>query len=125
MYECDWWNTHKTDNNVKQHLRESFHYRKPLREEKVLEFVKSGCLFGYVQCDFEVIENLREHFSIFLPIFNSIIVGRDDISPYTGEYAEKEGLLTHPTRMLISSSSLENGTIITLLFPFCLDFGRV
>ena len=45
MYECDWWNTHKTDNNVKQHLRESFRYKKHLRGEKCFEIVKSGSLF--------------------------------------------------------------------------------
>ena len=41
------------------------------------------------------------------------------------DYAEKEGLLCQPRRMLISSYFLENGTLITLLLLFYLDLGLV
>ena len=41
------------------------------------------------------------------------------------DYAEKEGFLTQPKRMLKSSYSLENGTIITLLLLFYLDLRMV
>ena len=58
MYECYWWNMYKTKNIVKHHLRETFYFKVPLREEKFLEIIKSGTLFCYVQCDFEVPENL-------------------------------------------------------------------
>ena len=59
MYECDWWKMYTTDNIVKQLLRESFPSKMPLREERLLENIKFGSLFGYVQCDIEVPENLR------------------------------------------------------------------
>ena len=58
MCECDCWNMYKTDNFVKQHLRESLPCKSPLREERFQENVKSGSLFGYVQCDNEVPDNL-------------------------------------------------------------------
>ena len=41
------------------------------------------------------------------------------------EYAEKEGLLTQPRTMLISSYFLENGAINTPLLLFDLDLGLV
>ena len=47
MYECDWWKVYKTDNIVKLHVRESFPYKMLLREETLLENIKSGNLFGY------------------------------------------------------------------------------
>ena len=94
MYECDWWTMYKTDKNAKQHLRESFPYNMPLREEKLLGNIKSGSLFGYVQCDIEVPENLREFFVNFPHIFKNINFGRDDSGPFLKEDAEKEGLLT-------------------------------
>ena len=113
-YECDRWNLYKTDNVVKQHLRESFLWEaffrgkmptKCLPEKRLLENIKSGSLFGYVQCNIEVPENLREAFANFPPIFRNINVGRDDISPSMKEFAEK-GILTQPRRMLISSDFL-------------------
>ena len=99
MYECEWWNMSKTNNFAKQHLHESFPYKK----RRLLENIRSGSLFGYVQCDIEVPENLREAFANFLPIFKNINVDRDDIGPFMKKYAENEGILTQPKIMLISS----------------------
>ena len=67
MWECEWWNLFETTNCVKQHLRESFPYKRPLREESPLEQIRSGKLFGYVQCDIEVPEELKKEFVIFNP----------------------------------------------------------
>ena len=59
MWECEWWNLYKTTTCVKEHLRESFPYKPPLREETLLEQIRSGELFGYVQCDIEVPEERK------------------------------------------------------------------
>ena len=82
MHKCNWWKLCKTDKFVKQHLREPFSYKRPLREGRLLENLKSGGLFGYVDSDFEVPRNLREAFAIFPPIFKIKNVGRDDIRPF-------------------------------------------
>ena len=94
-----------------------------LREEKLLENIKLGSLFGYVQSHIEVPENLREALANFPPIFKNNKNGRDDIGPFMKENAEKEGILTQPRRMPTSSYFLENGRIITPLLLFYLDFG--
>ena len=36
MWESEWWNLYKTTTCVKKHLRESFSYKRPLREENLL-----------------------------------------------------------------------------------------
>ena len=36
MYECEWWQLYKTNIVVKQHLRQSFPYKIPLSEKRVL-----------------------------------------------------------------------------------------
>ena len=97
-----------------------FPFQMLFREERLLEIIKSGSIFGYVQCDSEVPESLREAFANFPPIFKNIIVGRDDIDPFMKEYTRKEGNLNQPRRMVISSYFLENGTIITPLLLFFL-----
>ena len=114
---------YKTDNIVKQHLRESSPYKLLLRQERLLENFKSGSLFGYVQNFIEVPENLRECFANFPPIIKNINVGKYDIGPFMEEYGENERLLIQPRRMLISSFFLENGTIITPLRLFYLVLG--
>ena len=79
----------------------------------------------YVQCDIEVPEKFRETSANFAFNFKNNVVARDDICPFLEKYAEKEGLLTQPRRMLTSSHLLKNGTAITPLLPFYVDAGLV
>ena len=37
MWECEWWNLYITTTWVKEHLTESFPYKRPLKEERLLE----------------------------------------------------------------------------------------
>ena len=71
MWECERWNRYKTTTCVKEPLRESFSYKRPLREERLLEQGLSGKLFGYVQCDIEMPEELRKDFANFPPFFQN------------------------------------------------------
>ena len=90
MYENDWWKITRQI-ILEQRLREPFPCKIPLREERPLENIKTGSLFGYVQCDIEVPRNLREAFANFPTIFMKINVGKDDIGLFMKEYAKKEG----------------------------------
>ena len=103
IWECEWWNLCKTMPCVKEPLRESFPYKRPLREERLLEQIRSGELFGYVQCDIEVLEELKKNFANFPPIFKNSNLGRHDIGLPMKDFAEKEGLLCQPRKTLISS----------------------
>ena len=125
MWECEWWNLFKTTTCVKQHLRESVPYERPLREENQLEQKRSGKLFGYVQCDIQEPEELKKNFANFPPIFKNTNTCRHDIGLLMKDYAEKEGLLCQPRKIMISSYFLENGTLITPLLLFYLDLGLV
>ena len=80
-------------------------------------------LFGYVQCDFENPEELRERFPIFPPIFKNCDVGREYIGKFMLDYAERKALILKPQRMLILSYKLNNGCVITPLLKFCLKLG--
>ena len=79
-------------------MRESFPYKRPLREESLLEQIRSGKLFGFVQCDIEVPETLKEKFVNFPPFLKTTNVGRHDIGSLMQDYAEKEGLLCQPRK---------------------------
>ena len=103
MWECEWWRLYKTTSTVKQHIREHFPYRRSLAAEQLLEEIKKGKLFRYVQCDIEVPENLRPKINNFPPIFNNTLVSRSDIGDLIRNYAEEESLLSQIRKMLISS----------------------
>ena len=89
MWECEWWNLYKTTTCVKEHLRESYPHKRPLREKRLLEQVRSGKLFAYVPCDLEVPEELKKNFAGFPPIFKITNVSRHDIGLLRKIYAEK------------------------------------
>ena len=93
LWECEWWNLYRTATCVKEHLRESFPYKLPLREETLLEQTRSGKLFCYVQCDIEVPEELKKKFANFTSFFKNTNVGQHDIGILMKDYAEEEGLL--------------------------------
>ena len=125
MKECECWNLYKTTTCVKEHLRESFPNKRPLRDERLLEQIGGRKLFGFVQYDIERPEVLTRSFANFLPIFKNINVGRHDIGLLLKYYAEKEGLLCQPRKMLIWSYFLENGNLIIPLLLFYLDLELV
>ena len=121
MWECKWRKLYRTDATVKKHLRAKFPYQRPLSEERLMQEI--GRLFGYVQCDLKVPEHLNTYFAKFPPIFKNTVVSRKVIGDLMKEYAEKEGIMSQPRRMLISSFHLNNGTIITPLLLYYLNLG--
>ena len=125
MLECAWWRLYKTTKTVKQHIREHFPYRRSLAAEQLLEEIKKGKLFGYVKCDIEVPESLRVNFANVPPIFKNTSISRKDIGDLMKNYAEDERLLSRPRKKLITSFTLQIGTLITPLLLFYLQLGLV
>ena len=78
-WECKWWELYRTDTTVKNHLRADFPYQQPLSEERLMQEIKSGRLFGYVQCDLKAPEHLKSHFANF-PQFSKILLYVEMIS---------------------------------------------
>ena len=123
--ECEWWRLYETSNTDKQHIRKHFPYRRSHAAEQLLEEIKEGKIFGYVQCDFDVPENLRSKFVNFPLLFKDTLVSKNDIGDLMNTYAEEQGILSQPRKMLKSSFTIQNGTLITPLLLFCLQLGLV
>ena len=123
MWECGWWESFKTDDKIKNHVRTDFPYKRPLSTDSLLAKIKDGSLLGYVQCNLVVPDELKSKFAKFPPNFKNTEVGRNDNGALMENYAIENEMLKHPQRMLISSFKLENGTVITPLFKFYLELG--
>ena len=78
-----------------------------------------------MQCDIEVPEILRPKLDNFPPILKNILVTKNDIGDLMKTYAEEEGTMSQPRKMLISSFTLQNGTFITPPLLFYLQVGLV
>ena len=124
MQECRWKPQMRDNHGIKSFVTSTFPYKRHLSFENVLSRTWTGELFGYVQCDLRVPENLREKFESFPPIIKNRIDSRSDIGDFMKKYAGENKLMTQPRRMLICSFHLINGTIITPLldFYFILDW---
>ena len=78
-----------------------------------------------MQCDNEVPENLRPKINNFPPIFKNTLVSKCDIGDLMKNYAEEQRLLSQPRKLLISSFTLQYGSLITPLLLFYLQWGLV
>ena len=78
-----------------------------------------------MQCDIEVPEFLRSKFDNFPPKIRKTLVSKNDMGDLMKTYAEEEGILSQPRKMMRSSFTLQNGTLITPLLLFYLQLGLV
>ena len=70
-------------------LEKIFPYKLPLSTKTLLTRIHKDKIFGYVQCDLEVPDELRERAAIFPPIFQNFNVWREKIGKFKLEYAKK------------------------------------
>ena len=76
MWECQWKLHMRENHEIKSFVGSTFPYKHPLSFENLLFYIRKGELFGYVQCDLRVPENLTEKFESFPPIFKDMFVSR-------------------------------------------------
>ena len=105
-WECEWKQNLRENDDIKSFVRSSFPFKRLLSFKNLLHRIRSGELFGYVQCDISVPDNLEEKFATFSPLFKNTLVSRSDIGEIMKHYEEENKLLTQPRKMLISSYHL-------------------
>ena len=74
-----------------------------MTQQQILAAVVDGTLFGMVECDVCVPEELQDYFSEMQPVFKNASVTRDDIGPFMRQYAEEHDILTKSRVMLVGS----------------------
>ena len=80
-------------------MKDNFPYQPPMGSETIIRKIKSDKIFGMVQCDIHVPENLKQKFEDFPPIFKNVAVSRDDIGDHMRNVAEENNLFRRPQRM--------------------------
>ena len=93
MWECDW--KRERDPLPRQKWN--------MTQQQIIAAVVDGTLFGMVECDVRVPDNLHEYFAEMQPVFKNKTVTRDDIVPFMRQYAEEHDIMSTPRRMLVGS----------------------
>ncbi len=126
IYECQWGDIKHTNPAAASFVKSR---ELPLRRcrfmtmEKVIENIMGDRLFGAVECDIHVPEDLQEHFSEMPPIFKNCSITREDIGDHMQGFAEDNNMMRQPRRSLIGSMKGERILLITPLIKWYLQHG--
>ena len=115
MWECAW----KRERDPPPHRKWN------MTQNEILAGVVDGTLFGMVECDICVPEELQDYFSEMQPVFKNASVTRDDIGPFMREYAVDHDIMSTPRRMLIGSYRGDKILLATPLLRWYLTHGLV
>ncbi|KXJ22829.1 Zinc finger and SCAN domain-containing protein 22 [Exaiptasia diaphana] len=129
MKECEWRTMKRTDPEIQRFLENKFNrpldHRRTLTTNEIVNAVKDGSLFGVVEVDIQVPDDLKPHFSEMCPIFKNTEISRDDIGEFMKEFAEEEDIMPRPRRSLIGSYFGKKILLATPLLKWYLEHGLV
>ena len=109
---------------LKQH-RTYTHFKKYLNQNQIIQYIQDGRLFGFVECDIEVPDHLKDYFSEMTPIFKNTEVSLKDVGQHMQEYAKEHKIKDIPRRLLIGSYFGKKIGLSTPLLKWYLNHGLV
>ena len=124
MWECEW-NEVRNESDVTTFLAPPSRARWTMTQHQIIAAVVDGTLFGMVECDVHVPEELQDYFSEMQPVFKNASVTRDDIGPFMRQYAEEHDILSKPRVMLVGSFRDVKILLAILLLRWYLAHGLV
>jgi hypothetical protein len=94
-----------------------------LTEQQIIADVKSGKIFGLIECDIETPQHLKEIFSEFQPIVKHAFISRDDVGDHMKNFAIENKLLRKPQKTLLCSYYGEKILLASPLLKWYLEHG--
>ena len=94
-----------------------------LKEDEILTLVKNEKMFGMVECDIEVPNHLKDHFSEMCPLFCTTEVHFEDVGRHMQDHIISENFSREPRRLLIAGLKAEKLLIATPLLKWYLEHG--
>ena len=124
MWECSWRELKKTVQFENKYLYPG-EEKVYMRESEILKMVRDDTLFGAIEVDIRVPDELREYFSEMTPIFKNTTINRSDIGTYMLNYLENSKQKFSERRSLIGSMFGEKILLITPLLKWYMEHGLV
>ena len=82
IWEIDWQVLITQRPEIKVHSKQHrtyTHFKKYLNQNQIIQCIQDGRLFGFVECDIEVPDHLKDYFSEMTPIFKNTEVSLNNI----------------------------------------------
>ena len=113
IWECEWKEV-RNESDVKTFLARSSRPRWTMTQQQILAAAVDGTLFGMVECDVCVPEELQDYFSEMQPVFKNASVTQCDIGSFMRQYAEERDIISKLRVMLVGTF---RGVMILLATP--------
>jgi hypothetical protein len=127
LWECQWNAMKKQNADLRTFItgqcRQPMDKVLTLTDNEVLQAIMQDKLFGMVECDIEVPQQLRSYFSEMQPIFKNAEISKDDIGDTMKDYAEQHNIMSQPRRSLIGSFFGKNVLLATPLLKWYVSHG--
>ena len=95
IWEKDWQAilTHRPEmkSYLSQH-RTYAHFKKYLTQDQIIQYIQDGHLFGFVECDIEVPDHLKDYFSGMTSMLKNIDICLDDVGESMQNYAKEHSI---------------------------------
>ena len=128
IWEKDWQALINQRPEIKVYLQQHrtyTHFKKYLNQNQIIQYIQDGHLFGFVECDIEVPDHLKDYFSEMTPIFKNTEVSLKDVGQHMQEYAKEHKIKDIPRRLLIGSYFGKKIGLSTPLLKWYLNHGLV
>lgn len=128
-WECEWRQEKKQNPTLSTFLATQV-YRPldshlHLSQSQILEAIRTDQLFGVIECDIQVPDELKPKFAEMCPIFKNTMIAREDIGEFMKEFAEANHIMPQPRRSLIGSYFGAKILLATPLVKWYLEHGLI
>ena len=96
-----------------------------MTQDQIIQYIKDSHVFGFVECDIEVPDHLKECFSEMTPVLKNVDVCLNDVGEFMQEYAKQHNIKNVPRRLLIRSYFWKKIGLATPLLKWYLEHGLV
>ena len=101
------------------------HFEKYINQDQIIRYIQDGRLLGFVECDIEVPDHLKEYFSEMTPTVKNTEASLKDVGHHMQEYAKEHKINAIPGRLLIGSYFGNKIGLSTPLLMWYLNHGLV
>ena len=70
--------------------------KKYLNQDQIIQYIQDRHLSGFVECDTEVPDHLKDYFSEMAPIFKNTEVSLKDVTQHMQQYAKEHSIKDVP-----------------------------
>ena len=126
IWDCEWEKIIENEQiaqNIISQRKQKKSQNLEFTEDKLIEHIQNNKIFGIIECDIYVPNNMKKYFRELTPIFKNVNISIDDIGENMKEYCENNNLMNNPRRQLIGSYFGDKIWIMSPLAKWYLDKG--